>query len=179
MSTKFLACGAELRFSQFVSRFSRALDAALRAEGLSKANAAEVAGIHPSTVTRIMADEIQASSEHVESLLLVLTNQSDRLHCLREYLFDQTPEDYRESLVVSFGSIQEEKPRHRADPLYDALTQLEITATSDADLRTLITSLARATSKVGRKSFAANSPQSDRVASTGAIRKNAGKVCGD
>ncbi len=90
-----------------------------------------------------MSDEISASPEHVEKLLLALPDDSDRHHCLREYLFDQTPVDYREQLVVHFGMIMEEKTRGPIDNLSTALQDLEIGATTNVDLRHLLIDLAK------------------------------------
>lgn len=153
----------KLRFTQYVSRFTRAYDGALRAAEIPKSAAAESAGIHPSTLTRIMADEIAASVEHVEKLLLVLPDFSDRLHCLREFLYDQTPPDYRDATAISFGILAESKLEGRPDGLREALDQLEKTATDDADLRALLTNLANATGKPGRKSGAEQPPAKKRA----------------
>lgn len=138
---KTLAKAAQLQFTQFVSRFTRAYDAALSAEGISRADAASTAGLHPSTLSRIMSDELGAAVENVERLLRALPKREDRLHCLREYLFDHTPEEYRAELVVHFGAVAEARPQR--DALRDALDALEDAATSDKDLRRLITDLAR------------------------------------
>lgn len=90
-----------------------------------------------------MGEEIEASPEHVEALLTALSDRSDQLHCLREYLFDQTPADFREVLAISFGAIQEDKPRARADSLRTAIEEIENAATDDADLRRLVIDLAK------------------------------------
>ncbi len=97
-----------------------------------------------------MSDEISAGPEHVEKLLLALSFDADRNHCLREYIFDQTPRDYWEKLIVHFGVVHESKPRAPTDNLSAALRDLEESATSDPDLRRLLTDLAKVVGKRGQ-----------------------------
>jgi hypothetical protein len=126
-----------------VSRFSRAYDSALSAAGISRATAAKIAGIHGSTLSRIMADEFAASPDSVEGLLRALTDQADRLHCLREFLFDQTPTEFWPTLVIHFSELNEPRARPPIDSLHDALQELERTATGDRELRQLLVDLAK------------------------------------
>jgi hypothetical protein len=109
---------------------------------MSRADAAKVAGIHPSTLSRIMSDELGASVENVAMLLRAVPDASDRLHCLREYLFDETPDAYRDELIISFEQLDEKRPRLATDSLRGAIHALELAATTDRDLRRLIVDLA-------------------------------------
>lgn len=151
-------------FCNFVSRFTRAYDGALAAAQLTRADAASRAGIHPSTLSRIMAEEIDASPDHVERMLAALSDRSDRLHCLREYLLDQTPSDYRDGLAISFGLVEESTPRKHADPLQKALHALENAATEDSDLQRLIIDLAKVVSPPPRRNLQKVESQEEQIA---------------
>lgn len=110
---------------------------------MTRADAATGAGIHPSSLTRILNDEIQPSPDIVGRLLEVLADKSDRVHCLREYLFDQTPADYRDGLIIHFGQVDDASPPRRPDSLHRALSEIEEAATEDPDLRRLVVDLAK------------------------------------
>lgn len=147
-----------------MSRFTRALEGALRSEGISQAEAAGTAGIHPSTVSRLMKGEMDNSVEYVERLIQALPKEADRQHCLREWLFDQTPQKYWDQLTVHFGpAVHEAAPRPLNDSLTEALNTLEEASTDDVDLAQLVRKLAKVVGPTrkrgsGRKSSAAETP---------------------
>jgi len=91
--TKLLNTQQNCCFCNTVSNFSRAYNGALTAAGLSQADASRVSGVNTSTLSRIMSDELPASQEHVEKLLLPLASEADRHHCLCAYVIDQVPRD--------------------------------------------------------------------------------------
>lgn len=123
-----------------MSRFSRAYEGAIKAAGLTKAQAAAAAGMDASVVTRILSDERPAQPEHVAALIVALPDQSDREHCVLEFLTDQCPPALRERLRLSFG-VAREAPGKREDSLSRHLGELERAATDNPDLRKLLGNL--------------------------------------
>lgn len=114
----------------------------MTAAKLSQAAVAAQSGLNQSTVSRILSGDFTPESESLAKLLDALPNKSDRQHCLREYLLDHTPEDYRHALVLHFGQVEDDRPRP-TDALSRALHALETRATDDQDLRELLLSLSR------------------------------------
>jgi hypothetical protein len=98
--------------------------------------------MHPSTLSRVLAGDFVPELQNLGKLIAVLPEESDREYCLREYLLDHTPEEYREKIAVSFGALREEKGRP-VDKLTRALQILERRATEDADMRILVFDLAK------------------------------------
>jgi hypothetical protein len=97
-----------------------------------------------------MSDDRPAGPEHVERLLRALPNESDRLHCLREYIFDQVPPDYAPNLSVNFGTVEEVGATYHADELTQAIDLLRAAAVNDIDLRRLLTDLSAVVVRPGR-----------------------------
>lgn len=124
-----------------MSRFSRAYEGAIATANLTRAQAAAGAGLDASVVSRLLSGERDAQAEHVAALIGVLHSESDREHCICEFLADQCPDEYRQRLVVHFGVVRESRPRSD-DPLARNFDLLEEAATSNPDLRKLITNLA-------------------------------------
>lgn len=124
-----------------MSRFSRAFEAAIKEAGLTRADAAAAAEIDASVLSRLLNDEREVTRDHVARLIAVLKHDSDREHCVREFLIDQTPPQLRERLVVHFGTMREAGQRAQ-DPLSRNLEALESAATDNPDLRKLVANLA-------------------------------------
>jgi hypothetical protein len=123
-----------------MSRFARAYRAALNTADLEQAAAAEMAGYHTSMVSRLLKGRSALTTEHVKNLLLAIQNKSDREHCLREFLFDCCPEDYRAQLIITLGRAEE--PRSKGeDDITTALASLERLAVDNDDLADLLTLL--------------------------------------
>lgn len=120
-----------------MSRFSRAYDGALKTAGLTQAEAAGIAGYHASLVSRVLGGDSTLTSEHVEKLLMAISDVSDREHCLSEFLFDCCPADYRDKLAVSFGVIREARAKGQ-DDLTGALQTLEKLAVDNDALADLL-----------------------------------------
>jgi hypothetical protein len=127
---------------QCMSRFSRAYESAIKAAGISRVDVAKVADIHTVSLWRLLNDVRPLSPDIVGKLISALTNESDRRHCIREYLYDATPSDYSSDLIISFGHVEEPAATRTADSLRQALDLLEQAATSDRDLRRLVIDLA-------------------------------------
>lgn len=125
-----------------MSRFSRAYEGAISAANLTKAQAAAAAGMDASVVSRILSDERDATREHVADLIRALPDHSDRQHCVLEFLADQCPPEYRGSLVVHFGAVQESKTG-RGDSFAANLATLEREATDNPELRKLVANLVK------------------------------------
>lgn len=89
-----------------------------------------------------MSDDLGADVANVERLLRAIVSVEDKTHILREYLFDQTPEEYWPQLSISFGVVSESRATPFTDSLSAALAELERAATSDRDLRRLLVDLA-------------------------------------
>lgn len=119
-----------------MSRFSRAFDGALKAAGLQQADAAHIAGYHTSMVSRLLKGRSALSPKHVKQLLLAIQNTGDRAHCLTEFLYDCCPEDYRESLIISLGQVQEARAVGQ-DELTGDLAVLERLAIDNDELKEL------------------------------------------
>lgn len=160
-----------------VSRFTRAYNAALTAAQVTRTHAATLAGMKQSVLSRLLNDERPVYAEHVERMLRAIP-ELDREHCLRAFLLDQVPEEYREKLIVNFGSLREEAPRRPLDPLTRDLLALEHEAENNPDLRKVLSNLAallansdprleeeRATYEVSKLLDAAPSSQAGRGAS--------------
>lgn len=120
-----------------MSRFSRAYDGALKTASLTQADAAGIAGYHASLVSRVLGGDSTLTTEHVEKLLMAISDVSDREHCLSEFLFDCCPADYREKLAVSFGVIREARAKGQ-DDLTGALKTLEKLAVDNDALADLL-----------------------------------------
>jgi transcriptional regulator with XRE-family HTH domain len=124
-----------------MSRFSRAYEAAIGLAGLTKAQAAAGAGVDASVLSRLLNDEREAQPEHVAALVRVLPTPEDREHCVREFLFDQCPPEFREQLVLHFGTVR--APRAQIeDQLTRNMRALEAEAVDNPDLRKLFGNLA-------------------------------------
>lgn len=125
-----------------MSRFSRAYDGALKAAGLQQADAAAIAGWHTSMISRLLNGRSALAPKHVRQLLLAIQDQADREHCLREFLFDCCPEEYRDRLIISLGAAHEARAIGRDDISTD-LAVLERLAEQNPDLRELFDILVR------------------------------------
>lgn len=94
-----------------------------------------------SVLSRLLNDERPVYAEHVAQMLNAIPAE-DREHCLRAFLIDQTPEQYRERLVVNFGTLEQAPDRRSHDPLAQDLEALEREAESNPDLRGVLGYLA-------------------------------------
>lgn len=125
-----------------MSRFTRAYNAALAAAEITRTAAASLAGMKQSVLSRLLNDERPVYAEHVEQMLKAIPAR-DREHCLRAFLIDQVPEQYRERLIVNFGALEEPPASFaRHDPLSRDLHLLEREAERNPDLRKVLGNLA-------------------------------------
>lgn len=124
-----------------MSNFHRAYAAAVEAAELSQAEIAARSGLAQSTVSRAMQGDFMPELESLGRLLMALENESDRLHCQRAYLQDHTLEEFRDRLAVSFGAVDEDRPRPK-DAISRALETLDRAAGENLPLRRLLTALA-------------------------------------
>jgi transcriptional regulator with XRE-family HTH domain len=88
-------------------RFPRAYLAALDAAGLSKSQAATLAGLTQSGLSRFLSGERPIYADHMRAMLRALHDPADREHCLLEWLRDQCPGDLGDRLVAHFGEARE------------------------------------------------------------------------
>jgi transcriptional regulator with XRE-family HTH domain len=124
--------------------FTRSFSAAMATAGLNKSQVAAIAGIDQSTVSRLLNNERDVYAEHAEALVRALPNPSDRDHCLRNFLIDQCPLEYRDRLVVHFGALEEPRPKPEyRDELSADLSALELEAQRNPDLRRVLSNLAK------------------------------------
>lgn len=123
-----------------MSLFSRAYDAALSVGGISRTQAANIAGIHGSVISRLMNGETSMSPEHVEALLRAISDPGDKEHCLIEYLKDCCPDEYRDRLVIHFGAVLEARSKNH-DRVNARLVELDRLATQNESLNDLLDSL--------------------------------------
>jgi len=121
--------------------FVRTFTALIAEAGVSQTEAALRAGLTQPTLSRILNSKREISAEHVTVLLRALTNESDRQHALQVFLRDQTPEEYRERLAISFGELAETR-RPVEDRLTRALRELHAQAEHDQDLERVLLYLA-------------------------------------
>lgn len=141
-----------------MSRFSRAFDGALKAAKLQQADAAKIAGYHTSMVSRVLKGSSALKPKHVERLLLAINNASDREHCLREFLFDCCPEDYREGLIVNYGAARESAAKGM-DGITSDISTLERLAVDNSDLEELIRRLIKILTRNAGSKLSSSEPR--------------------
>lgn len=121
--------------------FIRTFNALLAQAGISQTEAALRAGMTQPTLSRLLTSKRGISAARVGQLLRVLPTEADRHHALSVFLRDQTPSDYREQLILSFGQLAERRTSVE-DNLTRALRSLHAVAEHDRDLENMLLYLA-------------------------------------
>lgn len=128
-----------------LSRFTHAYLAALRAAKLTKSQAAAVAGLKQSTISRLLSGDRPVYAEHLAALVTALPDASDREHCVLAWLRDQCPPDMAERLVAHFGEIHEAHFAPQLDDLDAAVAAIRrAAAAGNVSARKVVLNLARA-----------------------------------
>lgn len=120
--------------------FARAYSSALKAADRTITEAAALAGITQSSVSRIASGDSLPDPANIAKLLLAL-EPGDRTHCLRQYLLEHTPEEYHGRMILTFGDVLESNAE-RLDNLSAALRFLEREATENKHVERVLTELA-------------------------------------
>lgn len=127
-----------------MSRFTRCVENSLKSRGMTRTDLAAKAGMALPNLSRLLNDERPTYADHAAAIIRALPDTHSRLDCLRCFLLDECPDEYREQLSVTFttgAQVAEDAAPYR-DSLAEDLAKLDKLATNNRDLRNLIRNLA-------------------------------------
>lgn len=119
--------------------FALALKACLERAKLTQAYLAKASGFSTAAISRIAKGSYLPEIDRVGKLLEAFPSLEDRRHLLVQYLLDHAPSQYRESLIISFGSGKSNEPPK--DELSRSLDTLKKKALESSSLRNMIIAL--------------------------------------